>query len=305
MSDGWAIETEALTKRYRTFEAVRSLDLKVARRGITGFLGRNGAGKSTTIKMLLGMTHPTSGSGRVVNRRIDDRTDSVEMRRRVAYVAEDKQTYGYLTVEQMIRFTRAFYSDWDGARERRLLDAYGLPPRRKVKALSKGMRTKLALLLTLSRRPELLMLDEPSEGLDPVSIEELLQTLVGTAADGTTVFFSSHQIAEVERIADRVCIIDGGRLAADLSLDYMRQEYRRITLGFSGDPPSLFTARHVPGIERVTTSGRQIQVLVSANADALVAEARRASPVAVDVSTVGLREVFLDTVQRGAGEATR
>lgn len=305
MSDGWAIETEALTKRYRTFEAVRSLDLKVARRGITGFLGRNGAGKSTTIKMLLGMTHPTSGSGRVVNRRIDDRTDSVEMRRRVAYVAEDKQTYGYLTVEQMIRFTRAFYSDWDGARERRLLDAYGLPPRRKVKALSKGMRTKLALLLALSRRPELLMLDEPSEGLDPVSIEELLQTLVGTAADGTTVFFSSHQIAEVERIADRVCIIDGGRLAADLSLDYMRQEYRRITLGFSGDPPSLFTARHVPGIERVTTSGRQIQVLVSANADALVAEARRASPVAVDVSTVGLREVFLDTVQRGAGEATR
>ena len=305
MSDGWAIETEALTKRYRTFEAVRSLDLKVARRGITGFLGRNGAGKSTTIKMLLGMTHPTSGSGRVVNRRIDDRTDSVEMRRRVAYVAEDKQTYGYLTVEQMIRFTRAFYSDWDGARERRLLDAYGLPPRRKVKALSKGMRTKLALLLALSRRPELLILDEPSEGLDPVSIEELLQTLVGTAADGTTVFFSSHQIAEVERIADRVCIIDGGRLAADLSLDYMRQEYRRITLGFSGDPPSLFTARHVPGIERVTTSGRQIQVLVSANADALVAEARRASPVAVDVSTVGLREVFLDTVQRGAGEATR
>src|SRR5437764_1337116 len=100
----------------------------------------------------------------------------------------------------------------------------------ETKALSKGMRTKLALLLALARRSELLILDEPSEGLDPVSIEELLQTLVAAAAEGTTIFFSSHQIAEVERIADRVCIIDRGTLAADFSLDYMRQAYRRITL---------------------------------------------------------------------------
>jgi len=199
----------------------------------------------------------------------------------------------------MIRFTRSFYQDWDPVLERRLLDEYDLPRRRKVKALSKGMRTKLALLLALARRPQLVILDEPSEGLDPVSIEELLQTLVATAAGETTVFFSSHQIAEVERIADRVCIIDRGALVADLSLDHMRQEYRRITLGFDTQPPADFRA---PGIEHVRTQGRQMDILVSRNADAVVAEAHRAAAVSVDVTPVTLRDVFLETVQHSATE---
>jgi len=300
MSDAWAIDTQQLTKRYGTLDAVRSLDLKVARHGITGFLGRNGAGKSTTIKMLLGMTRPTSGSGTIVNRRIDHPRESLEARRRVAYVAEDKQTYAYMTVEQMIRFTRSFYTDWQPDLERRLLDELGLPARRKVKALSKGMRTKLALLLALARRPELLILDEPSEGLDPVSIEELLQTLVATAAEGTTIFFSSHQIAEVERIADRVCIIDHGQLVADLSLDDMRQEYRRITLGFSSEPP--VADFHMPGVEHVRTSGRQMDVFVTRNAAAVVERARRAAVVSLDVTPLTLRDVFLETVQHSLRE---
>jgi len=300
MSDAWAIDTQQLTKRYGTLDAVRSLDLKVARHGITGFLGRNGAGKSTTIKMLLGMTRPTSGSGTIVNRRIDHPRESLEARRRVAYVAEDKQTYAYMTVEQMIRFTRSFYTDWQPDLERRLLDELGLPARRKVKALSKGMRTKLALLLALARRPELLILDEPSEGLDPVSIEELLQTLVATAAEGTTIFFSSHQIAEVERIADRVCIIDHGQLVADLSLDDMRQEYRRITLGFTSEPP--VADFHMPGVEHVRTSGRQMDVFVTRNAAAVVERARRAAVVSLDVTPLTLRDVFLETVQHSLRE---
>src|SRR2546427_3706265 len=304
MSDAWAIDTQQLTKRYGTLDAVRSLDLKVARHGITGFLGRNGAGKSTTIKMLLGMTRPTSGSGTIVNRRIDHPRESLEARRRVAYVAEDKQTYAYMTVEQMIRFTRSFYTDWQPDLERRLLDELGLPPRRKVKALSKGMRTKLALLLALSRRPELLILDEPSEGLDPVSIEDLLQSLVSAAAEGTAVFFSSHQITEVERIADRVCLIDRGKLMIDLSLDQMRQEYRRITLGFATPPPAVDF--QIDGIERVHTDGRQVTVLASRNADAVVERAYGLSAVSVDVAPVTLREVFLETVNvKGGGAQDR
>jgi ABC-2 type transport system ATP-binding protein len=296
MSDAWAIQTAQLTKRYGAFDAIRALDLEVARHGITGFLGRNGAGKSTTIRMLLGMTRPTSGTGRVIGCRIDDRRESLAIRRRVACVAEDKQTYAYMSVEEMIRFTRSFYPDWRPDLERRLLDELGLPPQRKIEALSKGMRTKLALLLALARRPELLILDEPSEGLDPVSIEELLQMLVAAAADGITIFFSSHQIGEVERIADRVCILDHGRLVADLSLDYMRQEYRRITLGFDTDPPPADF--RVPGIEHVRTCGRQIDIVVSRNAAAVVEQARRAAAVSVDVTPMSLRDVFLETVQR-------
>jgi ABC-2 type transport system ATP-binding protein len=298
MGNNYVVETTDLCKRYGQFEAVHALNLKVAGQQITGFLGRNGAGKSTTIKMLLGMTHPTTGTGTVLGRSITATWENREMRRQVAYVGEDKQLYAYMTVEQLIRFTKSFYPDWRDAAAQRLLKEYQLPPKRKVKALSKGMRTKLALLLALARQPALLILDEPTEGLDPVSIEELLQALVAAAGEGTTVFFSSHQISEVERIADRVCIIDHGKLAADLSLDQMRQDYRRITMGFAAQPPAYDFQIH--GIQQVRTVGRQVIVLTSGNADVIVEYAHSLEAVSVDVTPIGLREVFLETVKEEA-----
>ncbi len=191
MSMPFAIETHGLTREFGKFTAVRSLDLRVAANRTTGFLGRNGAGKSTTIKMLLGMTHPTCGNATVLGRTVTDEQANREMRRKIAYVGEDKQLYRYMTVEQLIRFTQSFYSDWEPDMHQRLLRRYQLPLGRKVKALSKGMRTKLALLLALSRRPQLLILDEPSEGLDPVAVEELLQDLVSAGANGITIFCNS------------------------------------------------------------------------------------------------------------------
>lgn len=289
------IETQVLTKRFGSLEAVRGLNLRVAEGRVTAFLGRNGAGKSTAVKMLLGMIHPTSGTGTVLGRRIDDPKESREMRRRVAYVSEDKHTYGYLTVGEMIRFTRAFYSDWDQNAEQQLLRQYQLPTERKVRALSKGMRTKLALLLGLARHPALLILDEPSEGLDPVSVEELLQALVAAAGRGTAVFFSSHQIAEVERIANQVCIIDHGHLVIDLPLDRMRQDYRRVTLGFATQPPQMNLC--IEGVERQRTDGRQMIVLVSRNSEVVAKRAKTLGAVSVDVAPISLREVFLETVQ--------
>jgi ABC-2 type transport system ATP-binding protein len=298
MSEPCVIETHELTKRFGDFDAVRSLSLRVTGQRITAFLGRNGAGKSTTIKMLLGMTHPTSGSGTVLGRSIIDSRANTEMRRQIAYVGEDKQLYGYMTVEQLIRFVKSFYRDWQPDVEQRLLKQYQLPQTRKVKALSKGMRTKLALLLAFCRRPALLILDEPSEGLDPVSIEELLQALVTAAADGTTVFFSSHQIAEVERVAEHVCIIDHGQLVMNFSLEDMRQQYRRITLGFAEQqPPEKF---RIQGIQQIRTSGRQVILLANQNAEAIVELARTMEPVSVDVAPIGLREVFLETVKEEA-----
>jgi len=194
----------------------------------------------------------------------------------------------------MIAFTRSFYDDWRSETERTLLRRYGLPPDRKVKALSKGMRTKLSLLLALSRRPDLLILDEPGEGLDPVSIEDLLETLV-TAAAGATVFFSSHQIAEVERIAERVSIIDQGKLVMDAALDDLRQDCRRITLGFADDqPPERF---RIQGVSRIQTSGRQVTLIATRNVDAIVELTRTMSPLSIEVKPLGLREMFLETVK--------
>ena len=294
MTEPRVIETHQLTKRFGNFTAVEALDLKVRANQITGFLGRNGAGKSTTIKMLLGMTHPSSGTGTLLGRALDNPRENLDARRHVAYVGEDKQVYAYMTVEEAIRFTKSFYADWKPGIAEKLLAEYQLPPKRKVRALSKGMRTKLALLLSLSRRPELLILDEPSEGLDPVAIEELLQSLVVAAAQGTTIFFSSHQIAEVERIADRVCIIDHGTLIDDFSLDELRQDYRRITLGFAGHAPS--DEFRIPGVKRVRRGDRQLSVLSSGGVDAIVARGRSMNAVSVDVNPISLRELFLESV---------
>lgn len=189
MTSPSVIETHALSKSYGSVEAVRGVNLSVKAQHITAFLGLNGAGKSTTIKMLLGMIRPSGGSGQVLGKSIDDANDSVHLRGQVAYVSENKQLYGYMTVEQMIRFTRSFYSDWRVDIERRLLSTYELPLNRKVDSLSKGMRTKLALLLAFARQPKLLILDEPSEGLDPLGIEQMLESLVAQCSEGTTIFF--------------------------------------------------------------------------------------------------------------------
>jgi ABC-2 type transport system ATP-binding protein len=295
MNDLPVIQTHRLSKHYGRMEAVRDLSLSVGANRITGFLGRNGAGKSTTIKMLLGMIRPTSGEGRVLSKNIDDPSESVELRRRVAYLSEDKRLYSYMTVEQIVRFTSAFYPDWRNDIAADLLKKYELPPTRKIKHLSKGMRTKLALLLVFSRRPALLILDEPGEGLDPVGVEQLLESMVAQCSEGTAVFFSSHQIAEVERIADHVCIIDRGSLKIDASLDDMRQSYRQIDLVFPVLPaPPEF---RIAGVENIRTRGQQMRVFASGNTDEIVERARGFNASSIEVAPVSLREIFLETVQ--------
>ena len=295
MSDSLFIATHDLTKVYGKTAVVNRLNLEIPEHQITAFLGRNGAGKSTTIKMLLGITHPTSGTGTVLGIPIDDSNRSCDIRRDVAYVAEDKNLYAYMNVGQLISFSRSFYPKWRGEIEKRLLKQFELPLSKKVRALSKGMRGKLALLVALARRPTLLILDEPSEGLDPVGIEELLQELASAAAEGVTIFFSSHQISEVERIADRACIIDHGELRMNISMDDLRSEYRRITIAFHGDPPE--GAFQLPGVQHLQTVGRQAVLLAHKNAETVIERAHAEGAAQVEVDPVSLRELFLQTVK--------
>ena len=295
MTNGLVIQTERLGKSYGRVEALKELNLSIRPHGITAFLGLNGAGKSTTIKILLGMMRPSSGDGTILGQRISDPIESVRIRTKIAYVSENKRLYDYMTVDQMIRFTSAFYPDWRPSEEQKLLRQFKLPLDRKVKSLSKGMRTKLGLLMAFARQPELLILDEPSEGLDPGGIEELLEILVARCSEGTTVFFSSHQIAEVERIADQICILHAGRLVLDSSVDDLRQSYRRIDLVFPSIP-----AEHdfrIPGIEDVRTRGHQMSVLASRNAEGVVARAHDFQATSIDISPVALRDVFLQKVK--------
>jgi ABC-2 type transport system ATP-binding protein len=290
-----AIETRDLSKRFGKTNAVCNLTMSVAPGSITGFLGLNGAGKTTTIKMLLGMIAPTGGDGAILGYRISNPAESLEIRRRVAYVSESQRLYDYMTVAQIVRFTKSFYSGWHSDIEESLLRSWELPLNRKVKTLSKGMRRKLALLLAFARKPELLILDEPSDGLDPVGVEQLLETMVAQCGEGTAVFFSSHQIAEVERVADRVCMIHKGRLVMNASLDDLRESYRQIDMVFSGAPNEV--EFRMPGVERIQARGCQMRVLVSRNAEQVLERARMHDANSIDVVPIGLREIFLDHVK--------
>ncbi len=295
MSDAFVIDTSDLRKHYDGQEALRGLTLQVPAGSIYGFLGRNGAGKTTTIKVLLGMVTPTSGSARVFGLDAAAPDASVEIRRRIGFVSDDKDLYDYMTVDEMIRFTAAFFPRWRTDLEQRYRKKFELPPDRAIKALSRGTRTKLALLLALARGAELLILDEPTSGLDPAVTEEVLQALVAhVAGEAMTVFFSSHQIAEMDQIADHIAIIDRGRTVVTGELDDLRQRFRRIQLVFDGEAPdAVFRA---PGVQRVTRKGRVLTVLSSAGAERIVDEARALSPESIDIAPVTLKEIFLETV---------
>ncbi len=286
------IETKNLKKIYGDRAAVDEIDLAVERGTIHGFLGRNGSGKTTTIKMLLGLTHPTSGEARVFGLNPEDRKEGIRIRQRVGFVSEDKGLYDYVRVGQMISFTRSFFPNWDREMEERLIDLFELPLRQKVKKLSKGMRTKLALLLALPRRADLLVLDEPTEGLDPAITEDTLQLLVGMAASGATIFFSSHRLSEVEQIADHVSIIERGRIVVEGALDELKENYRRIHMVFEEEAPEQALA--AAGAARFRRDARSLTVFADKDVETIVDQAYLHNAVSVDVAPLTLKEIFLE-----------
>jgi ABC-2 type transport system ATP-binding protein len=217
-----SIEVHELTKSY----GPRGLTFTVPRGVICGFLGPNGSGKTTTLRILMGLAHAEGGAARVLG--VPAGT-SHDIFRKVAFVPEVKDLYPFARAEEMIRLTRGFYPDWDHQLERRLIDEFEIPLHMKCPKLSKGTKAKLALLLALCRRAEVLVLDEPSEGLDPIGIEQTMRLLVAQVAErGATVFFSTHQLPEVEQIADHVVMIKRGRCVVEGELDGIKQRYRRV-----------------------------------------------------------------------------
>lgn len=292
----YVIETEQLRKSFGAKNALQGLDLRVPAGSIFGFLGKNGAGKTTTIKTLMGLLRADSGTARVFGRKVAGPDAGVEVRRRIGFVTEDKELYPYMTVEQLIRFTRPFFPKWRDDLERRYLEMFDLPLKGKVPELSKGMRSKLMLLLALSRGAELLILDEPTDGLDPAAIEDVLRELVAVAAsEKITMFFSSHQLSEVEVVADHIGIIDRGKLIASGCLDDMKARYQRLHVVLADGakmPPSW-----PEGAESVRQEGRVVSILASRNVDAIAEQAQALSPTAVERFPVTLKEIFLEHVR--------
>ena len=295
MADELIIETADVHKSYGTVQALAGVDLRIPRGVVCGLLGRNGAGKTTTIKVLLGMVRPTSGKASVFGLPATEAKASLAIRARAAFVSEDKDLYAGVTVGELVRFTATFYPKWRADRASEYLAAFELRANATTRELSRGMRTKLALLLALSTGAELLILDEPMSGLDPAAIEQVLKIIVQQAGrDGTTVLFSSHQLADVDQIADHIAIVDRGRVVVDGALDDLRAAYRRIQVVFDrAAPDAKFESR---GVVRVRREGRVLSVLCRAAEADVVAEARALNPKGVDVLPVTLKEIFLETV---------
>jgi ABC-2 type transport system ATP-binding protein len=290
------IETSQLTKSFKSKQALCGLDLRVPAGSIFGFLGRNGAGKTTTIKTLMGLLRSDSGSAEVFGIPVADADRAIGIRRRIGFVTEDKELYPYMTVEQIIAFTRPFFPKWRVDLERRYLEMFDLPPKQKIPALSKGMRSKLMLLLAICRGADLLILDEPTDGLDPAAIEDVLRELVAIAASSEiTIFFSSHQLTEVDSIADHIGIIDRGKMIVSGSLDDLKASHQRLQIVLADSAPP--TIRWPAGVESVHQEGRVVSLLANGNLEAIAAEAHSIPGATVEQFPVTLKEIFLEHVR--------
>jgi ABC-2 type transport system ATP-binding protein len=295
-----AIEVSQVSKRYGSHMALKDVSFSVPPGTVFALLGENGAGKTTTIKCLLGLETPSQGSLSVLG--LDCRLHGDEIRRRVGYVPERPALYEWMTAAEIGWFTAGFYPEPYEMEYRKLLDQFRVPPERKISAMSKGMRAKVSLSLSLAHQPELLILDEPTSGLDTLVRREFLESMVEIAAAGRTVFLSSHQIGEVERVADIVAIMREGELLVLDSLDTLKCQIRELTFTMNG-------SRHpeVPG-EMISARqrGRQWQVIVRHASDADFESLPHAEDVvAMESRTPSLEEIFVAYMQSGKAAASQ
>ncbi len=290
-----AIEFENLSKNFGEKKAVDNLSLQVPEGSIFGFLGPNGAGKTTTVKMMLGLLRPDGGRGRVLNRDIGRESEAI--RSKVGYVAEVQEMYRYMTVQEIISFCKPFYPHWNDLLVKKYLDFFQLPAREKIKSLSKGMKTQLALILGMAPEPELLVLDEPTSGLDTINRQEFLRIILEEiAVQGKTVFLSSHLLHDVERVADQVAILNQGKLIDIRPIDNLKTSVKKIRVVFQKDvPEELFSQ---PGIQSYTREENAYLLSVEDNLQEILNSLKKYPYFVLDIINQNLEEIFIEKVRR-------
>lgn len=285
-----AIEIKGLTKIYNGSPAVNSLNLEIDKGSIFSFLGPNGAGKTTTIKMLLGLIYPDGGEGKILG--YDIGKGSIKIRENIGYVSETQNLYDYMTVKEIIAFTQGAYPKWDEKIVKKYLDLFELSINRKVKALSKGMRTQLGLILALGPQPELLILDEPTSGLDPIKQKEFLKTIVEQVVEtGQTVFFSSHHLWEAERLADRVGIISKGKMVLDRDMDDLKANHKKIKFSLNDKLHDII--KSIPGVVQISEQGKGYILSVVDNFEEIYLAVQALEPLTCEVINESLEDIFM------------
>ena len=223
------IEVSGLEFSYGRKEVLKGVELHVPRGSVFGFLGRNGAGKTTLIKTLLGLQKPKAGKCSING--LDSFKQAIEIRRQIGFMAEDQQMYGWMKIGQIIKWVAGFYKGWDYEFSDRLLEIFGLDKNTKVKNLSKGQNSKLALLLAIGYKPDIVILDDPTLGLDPIARKEFIRYVIEfMQGEGVTVFFSSHLLYEIEPVCDYVAILEDGRIIRTDSTENLRRSVKKFML---------------------------------------------------------------------------
>jgi ABC-2 type transport system ATP-binding protein len=295
-----AIETHKLTKWYGRSRGIVDVDLVVETGQIFGFLGPNGAGKSTTIRLLFDLIRPTSGSASVLG--LDVHRDRLAIDRRASYVPGELSLYGDLTGRQLLTYLANLQGSVDADYRDKLIERLELDPTRKIKSLSRGNKQKVGLVAAFMIRPELLILDEPTAGLDPFVQLEFEHLCEEARDEGRTVFISSHQLPEVEHLCDRVGIIREGRLLAVESIaDLKARALRRLEIDF-GEPVTADSFANLPGVRDLTIDDCVLRCTVMGSLDALVKTAARYRIDNLRSIETSLEEIFL--AYYGAGDAS-
>jgi ABC-2 type transport system ATP-binding protein len=290
------IAITGLSRRFGSKKALDDVSVYVPRGGVFGLVGENGAGKTTLIKHILGLLRAETGGVKVFGQ--DPVGDPVGVLGRIGYLSEQPDLPGWMRVDELMRYTQAFYPWWDMAYAEQLREQFGLPPAARLKTLSKGQQAKAGLLAAQAHRPDLLLLDEPSSGLDPIVRGDILEAVIRTVADeGRTVFFSSHLLEEIERVSDQIAMLHDGRIVLCGPLDEIKAQHRSLTLRF--DLPQT-RAPAVAGALSVNGAGREWRVICNGARDLLPAFAAHAGAQIVEEHAPSLNEIFVAHAQRTA-----
>jgi len=282
-----AIKIEGLHFSYGKKQVLKGVDLEVPKGSIFGFLGRNGTGKTTTIKTLLGLQKPHAG--RCLVGGLDSVTKTLEVRRRIGFMAEDQQMYGWMKVRRIIKWVAGFYSDWDQKFTDELAEVFMLPMDTKVKELSKGQNSSLALLLALGHRPDIVILDDPTLGLDPIARKDFLRHVIDLLqSNNVTVFFSSHLLYEIEPVADHIAILDKGIIIKASKTEQLRESVRKFVL--TPAPEANFS--RLPGVLDVLKAGDNVSITIEDCDEAKRTQLKSMSANGMTEIALNLDEIF-------------
>ncbi len=286
------LQTEGLTKYYGSTLALDHMNLEIPQGCICGFVGRNGAGKTTAIKLMLGLLRPTAGSSRLLG--CDSQELEPAIRQRIGYVTEGHRLFRWMSINELEKFQRAFFpKQWDDKFFADMIEYFGLPRKRKIKHLSNGERAQVSLALALAPNPELLIMDDPTLGLDAAIRRQFLEGMIELIMrEGRTVLFSSHILGDVERVSDRIVVIDKGVLRANCCLEEFRAAVKKVVLSFADSPPADVD---IEGLLHCRRSEKELELILVGTADEQIAEwAKSNRAEKLQIAKMNLEDQFIE-----------